>query len=132
LSSTRQAPTSEPARWLATDEVIIDALRGQILHGAYATTRPLPDTARLAAEFGLPKEVVAAAKAELERYVRRAIEEGTYPLHSQIPSWQSLGEKYGLTAYQAGLALKPLVNEGLLRSPGSRGTYVAIPARAES
>jgi DNA-binding GntR family transcriptional regulator len=70
LSSTRQAPTSEPARWLATDEVIIDALRGRILHDAYAITRPLPDTARLAAEFGLPKEVIATA-------LRALADEGT-------------------------------------------------------
>ncbi|MEE1838108.1 GntR family transcriptional regulator [Streptomyces sp. SP17KL33] len=73
-----------------------------------------------------------AARAELERYVREGIEKGTFPLNSQIPSKQSLGAKFGLTAYQAGLALKPLFDEGLLTSPGSRGTYVADPSQTES
>ncbi len=64
---------------------------------------------------------------ELENYLRRAIEDGTLPPGSRLPSFADLRQQFGMAPSTVSHALMELEQAGLLNRRRGSGIYVAQP-----
>ncbi|MDX3122764.1 GntR family transcriptional regulator [Streptomyces scabiei] len=111
MSVAGQDPTSHPAYWRVPDAIVTDALRGRILHGAYAITEPLPSEAQLADELDLPEKAVGTALRALTREGTLCVvpDRGTFV--ARLPRLESPDE----AAERVGTILRARLEQGVYR-----------------